>query len=227
MSLLTNLSCYYKLDGDANATVGTNNGTGTNVTYPAGLINQGASFVGTGNISVADSTDFTFGSADFSVSIWVKFALPNVRYIFVGQINSTGVTASGSFTIQRMADNTIVGNAMTGSTSNLATSTVTITDSNWHHIVFLRDGTTTRIYIDTVASGTANVSTNSINDSSEIIGLGQGGNNTAFRLNGMVDEFGVWKRKLTTTEITQLYNSGNGLPYPFSTGGNSNFFMFM
>ena len=33
--------------------------------------------------------------------------------------------------------------------------------------------------------------------------------------NGSIDEMGVWNRILTPTEIGQLYNSGNGLAYPF------------
>jgi len=32
---------------------------------------------------------------------------------------------------------------------------------------------------------------------------------------GMVDECAVWTRALTGTEITELYNSGNGSQYPF------------
>ncbi len=36
-------------------------------------------------------------------------------------------------------------------------------------------------------------------------------------LNGKVDELGLWNRKLTGAEITQLYNSGSGMQYPFTT----------
>lgn len=34
-------------------------------------------------------------------------------------------------------------------------------------------------------------------------------------LKGAIDEIGMWKRALTTAEITQLYNGGAGLQYPF------------
>ena len=34
-----------------------------------------------------------------------------------------------------------------------------------------------------------------------------------------MDEFAFWNRALTSTEITQLYNSGSGLQYPFTTSG--------
>jgi hypothetical protein len=43
-----------------------------------------------------------------------------------------------------------------------------------------------------------------------------------------VDEVGVWNRVLTSAEVTQLYNSGAGLQYPFGLGANKNqgFFSF-
>ena len=34
-------------------------------------------------------------------------------------------------------------------------------------------------------------------------------------VDGLIDEFGIWGRALTTTEIADLYNAGNGLTYPF------------
>lgn len=43
----------------------------------------------------------------------------------------------------------------------------------------------------------------------------------------MIDEVGIWSRVLTAWEVTQLYNWGSGLAYPFTwTTLNSNFFMF-
>jgi len=32
--------------------------------------------------------------------------------------------------------------------------------------------------------------------------------------NGIIDEVGIWDRVLTSTEITELYNSGVGKQYP-------------
>ena len=39
-------------------------------------------------------------------------------------------------------------------------------------------------------------------------------------MDGLIDEVGFWKRTLTSGERTQLYNSGNGLAYPFSSGNS-------
>jgi hypothetical protein len=43
---------------------------------------------------------------------------------------------------------------------------------------------------------------------------------------GDIDEVGIWSRVLTSTEVTQLYNGGAGLQYPFTNGNNRNFLMF-
>jgi hypothetical protein len=39
----------------------------------------------------------------------------------------------------------------------------------------------------------------------------------ANNLTGSIDEVGIWSRALSSTEVTALYNSGNGFQYPFST----------
>ena len=39
---------------------------------------------------------------------------------------------------------------------------------------------------------------------------------------GKLDEVGIWIRELTAGEVTQLYNSGAGLSYPFTAGSTAN-----
>jgi hypothetical protein len=34
-------------------------------------------------------------------------------------------------------------------------------------------------------------------------------------MGGVIDEVGIWKRALSASEITTLYNSGSGTTYPF------------
>jgi hypothetical protein len=41
-------------------------------------------------------------------------------------------------------------------------------------------------------------------------------------VSGAFDEFGVWNRELSNTELAALYNSGTGLFYPFSPSGINN-----
>ncbi len=42
---------------------------------------------------------------------------------------------------------------------------------------------------------------------------------TSLWWNGSIDEFGFWKRVLTSQERTDLYAAGAGLTYPFDGSG--------
>lgn len=223
MALKDNVSAYYKLDGNSLATVGTNNGVDTAVTYSTanGKINQGAGFNGTSSrIKIADSTDYTFGSADFTINVWIKrSAVSGARESFLGQCDTGGTVASISVEFDITAANKITCYAMQGTgTVYSAASTGSIADTNWHMITFVRDAGTLRVYIDGIADGTGTI-TGAVNDSTNSMGLGILGDYTALAYGGAIDEFGVWKVKLTPSDITQLYNGGAGVQYPFNNPG--------
>ena len=59
MALRDNIVAYYKLDGNSNDSVGTNNGTDTAITYSVanGKINQGAGYNGsTSKITISNTS---------------------------------------------------------------------------------------------------------------------------------------------------------------------------
>jgi len=75
---LDNFISYWKFDGNALDSVGSNNGTPTSITYPSGLIGQAADFNGTtSNVVVPDANDLSFGNGtsdvDFSTITLIKF----------------------------------------------------------------------------------------------------------------------------------------------------------
>ena len=43
----------------------------------------------------------------------------------------------------------------------------------------------------------------------------RGAGGDVFGLSANLDEFGIWNRALSNTEITDLFNGGTGLSYPF------------
>ncbi len=52
--------------------------------------------------------------------------------------------------------------------------------------------------------------------------IGQTANGSDGHWDGKIDEVGLWTREITSAEETTLYNSGDGLQYPFTTGyGNT------
>lgn len=105
-----------------------------------------------------------------------------------------------------------------GSTSSTVYTSATIHNGSWRHVVV------------TYASGTANFYIDGSLDSwSPETGLVTPGyytdltplyiGNSYYEDNGFIgsiDEVGVWSRALTSTEVTELYNSGSGKTHPFS-----------
>jgi hypothetical protein len=55
--------------------------------------------------------------------------------------------------------------------------------------------------------------------SSSVIGQGTTSSTSTTSFIGSIDEVGIWKRALTADEVTTLYNSGDGLTYPFYVPG--------
>ncbi|MDD4082231.1 MAG: LamG domain-containing protein [Sphaerochaetaceae bacterium] len=90
-------------------------------------------------------------------------------------------------------------------------------DGNWHHVVIVRDSinTTTYVYVDNVLK----LEENSIWTTSGTLMLGKA-NQYPRMLRGDLDEVLIFNRILDDSEITQLYNDGDGL---YANTGNSPF----
>ncbi|MEJ2267967.1 MAG: hypothetical protein P8X70_02735 [Nanoarchaeota archaeon] len=75
------------------------------------------------------------------------------------------------------------------------------------------NGTHNLIYVNGLFKGKG-ISTGSGEiDRDLIIGANWDGGINA---DGIIDECGIWNRSITDSEIYALYNSGNGLTYPFN-----------
>ena len=225
MSLTTNLTAYYKLDGNSTDSVGAINGSDTDVTYSVanGKIIQGAGFNGTtSQVSLGDNFD---QSSDFSVSAWVKTTQSADEY----GIFTKGGLAGGNYQWGLMQSTTNLWWQLweQGGSNYLGLITsATINDGNWHHVAgTYNNGTTTMIaYIDGVNAGSNNTPSGTwYTNGASVAMIGNREDGKFF--NGSIDEVGLWSRTLTPTEILQLYNNGSGLQYPFTA--TSSFLMFM
>lgn len=216
MALTTNLVAYYKFDGNSNDSVGTNNGTDTSISYVPAKINDGASFNGSSSrISLAVASTLT---TNFTIAGWTNSTtLAAYRTIY-----SSG-TGTNFWRIG--IDNT--GKVIL-SEDNIAdyTSTTALTANTFQHVAIVKStdsGTNVTFYLNGSTNGTATVG--SVATPSGTASFGSQGSSPANFWSGILDEFGIWDRALSGSEITQLYNSGAGLSYPFSTTVNSGFFM--
>ena len=238
MALTDNLFAYWKLDessGNAADATGngrtlTNNGT---VTYAAGKINNGAVFSNSASKYLENSAvDFKPGTNVFSIAGWFKATSDNDRIMSI---------VPSSFGTRQFIDIDIdTGNHIAveiawvsgGNQGHSAVSgAVTLYDGNFHHFVAVIDHNASKaritLYLDgvQVAQAThASLDYNLANSMRMIVGATKNWSSGAVEgpLNGTVDEVGYWIGKaLTSTEVTQLYNGGAGLPYPLSIGPNN------
>jgi hypothetical protein len=234
MSLLTNLVAYYNMEGNSTDVVAAQNGTDTAITYSSanGKINQGAGMNGTSSyIYLPDSAK---GGNSMALSMW--FYLTSSSY--AGD-NLYSESLDAYFNIFVNGGGVIGMNQQTtGATYASFTSAGGLfTDHQWVHVVAQYDSVTgyLSVYVNNVQvinvfrGGNqvyGNGAPNQANDN--CIGVYAYFNGTLFGgfFPGNIDEVGIWNRALSSSEITQLYNSGSGLTYPF-TGASGNFLELM
>jgi hypothetical protein len=221
MALTDNLIAYWKLDeisGNASDSSGngytlTNNNT---VGYASGKINNGADFGSSNTNKYFSATliDPDSYNSGFSIGFWVKFnSLASSQKIFsFNDLSWGGIhfrALSSTDTRFRFGNGVTSDGGETAYTSSWSTGT-------WYYIVMTHSATANKYYVNgsQVATDTTSV-TLANNGTTFNIGRDTGNNEYA---NSIVDEFGIWGKELSSTEVTALYNSGNGISYPFSAG---------
>jgi hypothetical protein len=233
MALTDNLISYWKLDessGNASDSVGSNTLTNNNsVAYTSAKINNGADFGDTGNTkSLITTNTLGIDGGNMSFSCWVNKNknITNLKYVLAAyqENNTSKVEYSIGFYSDGGNEYVRFQRGKVGVGDQVALKTITLSTGTWYHLVGTYDGTNIRLYIDGTLEATTAASGDGSNAGVYTAGFSIGNNNDDSSIieNALiVDEVGVWSRALSSTEISQLYNNGAGLQYPFNTG---NFF---
>ncbi len=95
-----------------------------------------------------------------------------------------------------------------GGTRNVISTASGVNDNKWHHIVGTSDGSSYTLYIDNVSIGSNTPGTSTTSAVSSI-----GSRPNGWGTSGIIDEVGIWEKELTSTEVSELWNSGDGLAY--------------
>ena len=221
-TLLNGLQVYYKLenltDSSGNSLTLTNHGT---VTFTAGKVNNAANFVSASSqyLSHANATAYQMGTGDFSYAFWVKFTESTARALL--DYGISGSSAGYAVDTVNIGGSSMAFQIAVSDGSRLAYPFINTThawnDGQWHLVVvtYSRSGNMV-LYVDNLNEGSVSLSTNrgSVNSTN---GFTLGANYAGGVLfDGSIDEFGLWNRVLTSTEITHLWNGGAGTTYPFT-----------
>ncbi|MBN3036181.1 MAG: hypothetical protein JW861_11390 [Bacteroidales bacterium] len=222
--LLSNLISYWKIDETSGSTSFDSHSTNhcavqTGVTINQnGLMGKAASFIETSGGLTTGKTASQLGiggGASKSVSIWIKPSSliygPNSNGIInlgtKANQKQFGITFYGSLPGAHWMFDSWYGPVQIGPYGNK------LDDGNWHHIVvtYNSEGHKIRTYLD--GNFVIEDSSYLLNTGDQMgfsIGIGSQGNYI-----GLIDEVGLWSRPLTDDEVQELFNNGNGLPYPF------------
>lgn len=176
----------------------TNNGATTGI---PGVVNQALRFDGTSDY--LDLTGLSSSTGTYSFSFWANVTNEDNRYLFD--------TAGGRILI------TMRGNAVGNNIGILAGPSwknfgIQANYGQWDYYTFLVNTTNAQLYRNGVFVATTTYDTRSISGSTVIA---KDRNSADNFYKGMLDEFAIWNRTLTPVEISNLYNGGTGLQYPF------------
>jgi hypothetical protein len=199
---------------------------GDATTTVIGKLGQAVSFVNDGNpdghVSMGDPTTFD-GLTSITVSAWAKSATAGSNtapeiHIF-DKSDCEGVTPErGTFELGGFpASNKavfLVYPAGVGSPHSSGESTTNIDDGNWHMWTGVYDGTNLSIWVDGVQQNSANVGSFTLSSSVGWLVVGGECDSQYFTWNGAVDDARIYNRALSTAEIRQLYNLGQGTIKP-------------
>ena len=149
-------------------------------------------------LSISSSTDFDFGTGDFSFTFWMRSTSATAAY---GGL----FTRSTSYRLKFQNSNSIMNLAMTGGEQAAIINHSSSLHDAWHHIMLIRDGSSLTGYVDNSVSGSKTLTTQSLSAAGSALVWG---NNFGFNFGGQLDEISIFDRALTSVERTEIYNNG-------------------
>jgi len=231
MALTDNIVAYYAFESGALTT--DSSGNGQTLTNKNSVAETASGIVGYGadNGSGSNTKGFyrTSGGLTFAqiasawtFNFWAKNEDTTVDAIFFRQTaTSGGQVRAFSYWIPQVSVPRIMCTCYDG-TGHDAVYNVTLTQGAWYMYSAVYDGTDLRLYLNGTQVGTPlSFTWSSASGTLSFLSVGTymdtSGDVPYASLRGTYDEMGIWSRALSSTEITDLYNGGAGLAYPFTT----------
>lgn len=189
---------------------GTLMGGGENANFTAGKIGQALSLNGDGefveinpdNEPKFDGFDNEGNQTGLTVSAWFQ----------VGAFDKSwqALVSKGegqNWRMHRRGDtSTVTGN---GGSDDVSEGVIAVDDGEWHQIVLVSTPDVgVEAYIDGMLDGSSGAPALADDDLPLLIGENPGARNRTW--NGLIDEVAFWNRPLTTEEVAELWNGGDG-----------------
>lgn len=197
------------IDSSGNINGSLNNGT---VSGYSGIIGQSYFYDNTNDNLNTNSNIGISGANTRTVNVWINISDGTaVDYVFC-----MGYTGVNNWFAIYIDPSEVVQYSGYGSDFSTGAS---VTLNQWHMITATYTGTHVRIYVDGNETPTSNQAKTLTTTAKPLVIGNRCDYDPGSYYPGTIDEIGVWNRTLNQTEITDLYNSGSGLTYPFTGGG--------
>jgi hypothetical protein len=241
IDLLTNCDLYYACEDNAASSLvddATTNYDGAIVNdqnnysseqTTAGKINAAFDLDGTNDWIDPNNTLASIFQGSFTIAFWFEAADGQLYESLFGlddasnhQVNVEKI-ATGKIAFNYMA------NGNKGNTAVSASALLSDGQESFHHLAVVADDSVggvggKKIYFDgslVTLDGSNDGSTSGVTFSqyagsiNPLIGANNASGTPSSAFDGVIDEIGIWSEALNASEIEKLYNSGNGLGYPF------------
>lgn len=195
------------------------------VTQSAGKIGSSAQFL-KANLERLHSAGNLKLSGNFTIAAWIFVdTFVNIHATWGAGIasfhtNTAGQSLGDFFFSMRPTGALVLAHWKTSAVTDLTgyrvTTTTPVTTGSFQHVIARRRGSTYSIWhngssqaLEAETSTSSGWGTTEFNIGSSFVG------DVQYHWSGRIDEFGIWNRALSDTEIAVLYNGGTGLTYPF------------
>jgi hypothetical protein len=206
----TNIVAWWPGDGNIYDLARTNFATLHNgTTYSAAQVSQGFSFDGSNDyIEIPNAPDLN-PTAAITLEAWIyqtDHQYTNAPIFSKDNTSSSrqyllNVTDTGKFRAHVWTDDTGLGYCNSSTTVDLNT---------WYHVAMTYDHTNLTLYVNGVADGSAAVEGNLLTSTEPLrLGGSYSGGWGNYKFAGLIDEPTIYRRALTSTEITALYSAGS------------------
>lgn len=212
LSEKSGLVAWWKMDegnGTTIADTSGNNNNGTLVSSPTWQAETNCksgsclSFDASNYGTVNDSNSLDLKDK-FTISLWMKSnSLIQTNRYLISKLNNSSSDNVYSIIYGYSANKVqfyASGNSYGYPSSN---SNITISDTNWHHIVYTYDGSVFNGYLDSVAITPVNVTSN-LAQSTGTLKIASF-NGTGYYFNGLLDDVRIYNRALSSAEVLSLY----------------------
>jgi len=156
-------------------------------------------------VTVPDSTDWDFGTGDFTIDLWVRHSSLTGVQDYCSQIESDGATNVLQFkkTATNELNFSVVGGGETQAAIFTTSPVITGTDT-WYHIALVRSGANTYIFVNGVSQTLDSQVIGTVPNQTTPFDIGRiGGVYNASHMNGYIDAMRVTKgTALWTADFT-------------------------